>query len=119
MRGLVHQVLSARFVVVLVLLSEFSKPFHAQQSQHYSLMDEIHINRGLFPPRRLEVILETRGERAGATYADNEGKFAFNQLVPNVYYVVINDPEFEPVRQSYEIRELSGSNNFVQVTLTS
>jgi len=119
MRGLVDQVLSARFIVAVVLLCTISKPLRAQQSQQYSLMGEIHVNRGLFPPRRLEVILETRGERAGATYADNEGKFAFNQLVPNVYYVVINDPEFEPVRQSYEIRELPGSNNFVQVTLTS
>jgi len=80
-------------------------------------MGEIRISRGSFPPHRVEVILETRGTRAGATYADDEGKFSFNQLVPNVYHLAIDDPDFEPVRQSYEIRELSGANNFIQVTL--
>jgi tetratricopeptide (TPR) repeat protein len=106
-----------RLPTAVLLLCALSNFLPAQQSQQYSLMGEIRISRASFPPRRIEVILETRGVRAGATYADDEGKFGFNQLVPNVYYVVIKDPDFEPVRQSYEIRELSGSNNFVQITL--
>jgi TolA-binding protein len=114
---LARRSLIGRLPTALLLLCALSKFLPAQQSQQYSLIGEIQISRGLFPPHRVEVILETRGTRAGATYADNEGKFSFNQLVPNVYYVVINDPDFEPVRQSHEIRELSGANNFVQVTL--
>jgi predicted Zn-dependent protease len=114
---LARRSLIGRLPTALLLLCALSKFLPAQQNQQYSLLGEIQISRGSFPPHRVEVILETRGARAGATYADDEGKFSFNQLVPNVYYVVINDPDFQPVRQSYEIRELSGANNFVQVTL--
>lgn len=89
----------------------------AQQSQQYGLTGELQVSRGSFPPHRIEVILETRGTRAGATYADNEGKFSFSVPLPNVYHVVVNDPDFEPVRVSYEIRELSGFNNFIQIAL--
>ena len=106
-----------RLPTAVLVICAFSTLLPAQQTQQYSLMGEIQISRGSFPPHRIEVILETRGTRAGATYADNEGRFSFNQLVPNVYHVVINDPEFEPVTQSYEIRELSRGNNFVHVTL--
>jgi predicted Zn-dependent protease len=107
-----------RLPTAVLLFCALGKFLSAQQSQPLALIGEIRISRASFPPHRIEVILETRGIRAGATYADDEGKFGFNQLVPNVYYVVIKDPDFEPVRQSYEIRELSGSNNFVQITLT-
>lgn len=94
-----------------------SKLLQAQQSQQYGLTGELRVSRGSFPPHRIEVILETRGTRAGATYADNEGRFSFSVPLPNVYYVAVNDPDFEPVRVSYEIRELSGFSNFIQIAL--
>jgi tetratricopeptide (TPR) repeat protein len=100
-----------------LLVCVFCTILAAQQSQQYGLTGELQVSRGSFPPHRIEVILETRGTRAGATYTDNEGKFSFSIPLPNVYYVVVNDPDFEPVRQSYEIRELSGFNNFIQITL--
>jgi Flp pilus assembly protein TadD len=106
-----------RFLCAPIAVCIFSTILIAQQSQQYGLTGELQVSRGSFPPHRIEVILETRGTRAGATYTDNEGKFSFSIPLPNVYYVVINDPEFEPVRQSYEVRELSGFSNFVVITL--
>jgi len=100
-----------------ILLCVLSTILTAQQSQRYGLTGELQVSRGSFPSHRIEVILETRGIRAGATYTDDEGKFSFSIPLPNVYYVVVNDPDFEPVRQSYEVRELSGFNNFIQITL--
>ena len=82
------------------------------------LIGEIKIARGSFPSHRVQVNLETRGATAKITYADYEGKFLFAELWPNVYYVVITDPDFEPLRQSVELRALSGNSTVVQVTLT-
>src|SRR5438477_9331482 len=101
-------------IIVTCALSNF---LLAQQSQQYGLTGELQVSRGSFPPHRVEVLLETRGTRAGATYADNEGRFSFSVPLPNVYYVVVNDPDFEPVRVSHEIRELSGFSNFIQIAL--
>jgi tetratricopeptide (TPR) repeat protein len=89
----------------------------SQQQQTMTLVGEIKIARGSFPPHRIQVTLETRGATAQMSYADDEGKFLFAELWPNVYYVVINDPDFEPVRQAVEMRALSGNSTVVQVTL--
>ena len=90
-----------------------------QNQQTVVLIGEIKISQGSFPPHRIEVTLETRGAPAGVTYADDEGKFLFEGLWPNVYYVVIKDEDFEPVRERIEIRPLSGTSQVMQVILTA
>ena len=95
-------------------------PLWSQQGQQTMvLIGEIRIARGSFPPHRIQVNLETRGATAQVTYADEEGKFLFAELWPNVYYVVINDPDFEAVRQPVEMRALSGNTTVVQVMLAA
>ena len=106
-------------VALLVAAILLNVPFSwSQQQQTLVLIGEIRIARGSFPPHRIQVSLETRGAVAQVTYADDEGKFMFAELWPNVYYVVINDSDFEPVRQSVELRALSGNSTVVQVMLT-
>jgi Tfp pilus assembly protein PilF len=110
----------ARFrylVPFAILLSSSLLSLSQQNAQTVTLIGEIKIARGSFPPRRIEITLETRGAPAGVTYADNEGKFLFAGLWPNLYYVVIRDLDFEPVRQQVEIRALSGNSKVIQVTL--
>jgi tetratricopeptide (TPR) repeat protein len=106
-----HELLAA------IWLASFLPVLAQQNTQTVVLIGEIKIARGSFPPRRIEVTLETRGATVGQTYADNEGKFLFASLWPNVYYVVIKDGDFEPVRQQVEIRALSGNSTVIQVIL--
>ncbi len=107
-------------VILLAMLAVSVAPALAQQNQQtVVLIGEIKISRGSFPPHRIEVTLETRGAPAGVTYADDEGKFLFEGLWPNVYYVVIKDEDFEPVRERIEIRPLSGTSQVMQVVLTA
>lgn len=87
-------------------------------AQTVDLAGEIKVARGSFPPHSIRVSLETRGITAGVVYADDEGKFLFRELLPNMYYVVINDPDYEPVRERIEIRELSGNSARMQIVLT-
>jgi Tfp pilus assembly protein PilF len=109
-----HQIL-----VLIALLPVSFLPLLAQQSQQtVVLIGEIKIARGSFPPHRIEVTLETRGAPAGVTYADDEGKFLFASLWPNLYYVVIKDEDFEPVRERIEIRALGGNSTVMQIVLT-
>lgn len=107
---------SRHLLAAILLLS--SLPGLAQQNTlTVVLIGEIKVSRGSFPPHPIEIGLETRGAPIGQTYADNEGKFLFAGLWPNVYYVVINDKDFEPVRQQIEVRALAGNSAFMQVTL--
>jgi len=111
---------SARFrheFLAAILLASFLPLFAQQNQQTTVLIGEIKVARGSFPPHHIEVTLETRGAPVGETYADDEGKFLFAGLWPNVYYVVIKDTDFEPVRQQVEVRALAGNSAFVQVIL--
>ena len=83
-----------------------------------TLVGEIKVDRGSFPPHRIQVTLESRGLPIGVTYADEEGKFMFRDLLPNMYYVVIKDPDFQPVRERIEILELSGGTAMMQIMLS-
>jgi tetratricopeptide (TPR) repeat protein len=111
----------ARFWIPVLAALLLASSIHAvaqSSGQTVDLGGEIKIVRGSFPPHSIRVTLETRGLPVGAMYTDDEGKFLFRALVPNMYYVVINDPEYEPVRERIEIRELSGNSSLMQITLT-
>ena len=106
-----------RQLAFVALFLAASIPAIAQTEITVPLIGEIKVARGSFPAHRVQVTLETRGMPVGVMYADDEGKFLFRDLVPNMYYVVINDPDFEPVRERVEIRELSGTSAYIQVIL--
>jgi tetratricopeptide (TPR) repeat protein len=101
----------------LLLVTSIAAMGQATQ-QTVALGGEIKVVRGSFPPHRIQVTLETRGLPVGVTYADDEGKFLFRDLLPNMYYVIIKDPGFEPVRERIEIRELQGPVAMIQIILT-
>jgi tetratricopeptide (TPR) repeat protein len=107
-----------RHAFLAAILAFSSVPLLGQQgTQTVSLVGQIKVARASFPARRIEVALETRGILVGQTYADNEGKFLFGSLLPNVYYVIIKETDFEPVRQQVEVRALAGNTVFANVTL--
>src|SRR5262249_39346356 len=83
------------FLLALVLPAQLL----AQQPDTGSIVGELRLPRGGFPPRRLQVSLETRGATINTTYSDDEGKFFFPGLQGNVYHVVINESEYYPVNE--------------------
>src|ERR1700694_473886 len=106
-----------RQLAFVALFLAASIPAIAQTEITVPLIGEIKVARGSFPAHRVQVTLETRGMPGGVMYADDEGKFLFRGIVPNKYYVDTNDPDFEPVRERVEIRELSGTSAYIQVIL--
>ena len=68
-----------------------------------SVIGILHTDKGDFPANRVEVLLETRGAIVGETYADDEGRFGFYGLDPNLYHVVIQDPDYVSVDQEVEL----------------
>jgi tetratricopeptide (TPR) repeat protein len=53
------------------------------------------------------VTLEVRGATMESTYTDSQGTFGFHQLLPNSYYVNINDDHYQPVRAKADIQSIS------------
>jgi tetratricopeptide (TPR) repeat protein len=82
-----------------------------------TISGQVRIARGSFPPERIQVVLETRGAQMGLTYTDDEGRFAFYNLAPNLYHVVINEKDYEPVRESTAVNPVIGRMNLVNITL--
>jgi tetratricopeptide (TPR) repeat protein len=104
--------------LVVVVLTVFGLPgkVWAQGQKTASIVGQLRI-RGLQPNARIEVKLEARFAVAGITYSDMEGKFAFIDLPPNLYHVVVNDEEYEPVRVEAIISSISAQNVLVQIEL--
>ena len=73
--------------------------------------------RGEQPNARIEVKLESRFAIVSVTYTDMEGKFGFPDLPPNLYHVVIDDQDFEPVRAEAIISSISAQNLFLSIDL--
>jgi tetratricopeptide (TPR) repeat protein len=82
-----------------------------------TITGRIRIARGSFPPQRIQVALETRGAQMGLTYTDDEGRFAFYGLSPNLYHVIVNEKDYEPVRESTAVNPVLGRINLVNITL--
>ena len=74
---------------LLIFLSTSQRTF--AQGDEGTIVGEIRVQRGGFPPHRVEVTLEARGGLVGSTYSDDEGKFSFYALKANLYHVLIHD----------------------------
>jgi tetratricopeptide (TPR) repeat protein len=46
-----------------------------------------------------------------------EGRFSFTELPPNLYHVIVDDPNFEPLRVNAVISSIAAQATFVQVDL--
>ncbi len=93
----VHRVgLKLLFGALLFLV--FACPrLHAQDVGN--IVGQVRMPNGDLPPKRILITLETRGAILNTTYADNEGRFGFYQLLSNPYRLVIEDAEYQPVNQ--------------------
>jgi len=85
----------------------FTQALPAQVSQN-SIMGTVHIQRGNFPAAPVMISLLTRGALVNSIYTDNEGRFGFNLLAPNVYHVVIDEKDYLKVEETVIIEARSG-----------
>lgn len=81
------------------LLCSFLCPIlQAQQTTDtISIVGQLRVTRVGPPPIRVLVRLERSGAQAGETYSDGEGKFAFIDVPPNLYRIVINQEGYRAV----------------------
>ncbi|HET8922330.1 MAG TPA: tetratricopeptide repeat protein [Candidatus Acidoferrum sp.] len=89
---------------------------HAQQ-QFGNIVGQVRLVDGGFPNERIRVTLEARGSLVGVTYGDSEGRFSFNDLLPNAYTVVIETEEYETVRLTVAVNPMTAPTNFVHLVL--
>jgi Flp pilus assembly protein TadD len=87
------------------------------QQQVGNIAGQIRLQDGTFPTERLQVNLEAHGSVAGVTYCDYEGHFAFGDLLPNLYNVVIEGEGYQPVRLPVNVNPAIIQTNIVYVVL--
>lgn len=99
----------------VVLCFAASLPLAAQQ-QLGTVIGEVRIQRGDFPPQKVMVSLMIRGAPMESTYTDEQGKFGFYALPLDLYYVDINDDSYQPVHERAMLSPFT-SSVFLQITL--
>lgn len=87
------------------------------QQQTGNIAGQIRLQDGTFPTERLQVNLEAHGSVAGVTYCDYEGHFAFGDLLPNLYNVVIESEGYQPFRLQVNVNPAIIQVNMVHVVL--
>lgn len=87
------------------------------QVQVGNIAGQIRLQDGSFPTERLQVTLEAHGSVAAIAYCDYEGHFTFGDLLGNVYNVVIESDEYQPVRLQVNVNPSILQINMVHVVL--
>src|SRR5438552_865750 len=100
--------------ISLLVISTFCA---AQQGDEANVIGEVRVERGGFPPHRIEVNLESRGALVNTAYTDDEGKFIFYNLKANLYHLSINAADYAPVQQSVEVMPFLNRLIVLQFTL--
>jgi tetratricopeptide (TPR) repeat protein len=88
------------------------------QVENGAIAGQITIARGSFPPDRIEVTLQTRGIVVTQVWTDNEGKFIFHDLPPNLYYVIIKDEKYEYYEEYVKVNPHTNPINILTIRLT-
>ena len=101
-------------LVILLLLS--AATLQAQEPEG-NIAGQIRLVDGSFPNGRLQVTLEGHGAVVGVTYCDSEGRFSFNDLLPNAYSVVIEEDGYQSVRMRVIVNPTAIQTNLVHVVL--
>ena len=102
-------------IACVALCFPLSLPLTAQQ-QLGTVIGEVRIQRGDFPPQKVMVSLMIRGAPMESTYTDEQGKFGFYALPLDLYYVDINDDSYQPVHERAMLSPFT-SSVFLQITL--
>jgi tetratricopeptide (TPR) repeat protein len=113
---MVRQRRNFRFLLPLLLLFLLSIPGWSQ-NQLGSVIGELHVSRGDFPPHPIMVELQFRGAAIQTLYADNQGRFGFSGLQSNPYHVIINDDAFQPVDELANLNTAVSPIAMVQIRL--
>src|SRR5215471_19197283 len=88
------------------------------QSDNGAIAGQITIARGSFPPDRIEITLQTRGIVVTQVWTDDEGKFIFHDLPPNLYYVIIKDDKYEYYEEYVKVNPHTNPINILTIRLT-
>jgi Flp pilus assembly protein TadD len=104
---------SLRLAVLLLLCGGALRA----QEQQGNIAGQIRLVDGGFPSERIRVTLEGRGLVVDVTYGDSEGRFGFNNLLPNAYWVVIETEGYQPVRLQAVVNPATMQTNIVHVVL--
>lgn len=117
MRG--RPLLPARwcFYLVLILPLFLSPAWAQQQAVSGTLVGQLQVARGGFPPANVLVLLLTRGAQAGTAFADGEGKFSFEDLPANLYHVVIREKDYRPVDVTVDVNPSVQRTAYVHIEL--
>jgi tetratricopeptide (TPR) repeat protein len=83
-----------------------------------NLVGEVRVSTGDFPPRKVLVSLQIRAAALDSTYCDNEGRFAFYNLLPNLYYISIETDEYQPIRQMAIINPKIAQTTYAHIIIT-
>ena len=92
--------------VFLLLLLACSQRGSAQVQELGNIAGQVRIVRGDFPPERVRISLATRGILVNEIWTDNEGKFGFYGLSPNIYHVTISDEKYQPHSEVVKVNPL-------------
>jgi len=93
-----------RLLPLPLLLAYFAIPTLTNaQAEQGSIVGQIRISPGSLPSHPIMVTIETRGAVVNSAYSDNEGRFGINGLPGNIYHVVINEDEYEPIRETVNL----------------
>jgi tetratricopeptide (TPR) repeat protein len=101
---------------LFVLLLVSAGAMHGQEQQG-NIAGLIRLQDGSFPTERLKVTLESHGSVVDVTYCDLEGRFSFNDLLPNAYSVVIEAERYQPFRLPVVVNPRNFQTNIVHVVL--
>jgi Flp pilus assembly protein TadD len=118
MRSLLQRRSSLLFLFFCPLFVVCSLPSSAQGPTTGSIVGQVRIARGFFPPKKILVSLRTRGADIASTYTDDEGSFGFHQLPGNMYQIAINDPDYQPVTEAISLAPASSPVRIVTMYLT-
>ena len=101
----------------LLLLLACSQRGSAQVQESGNIVGQVRIVRGDFPPERVRISLATRGILVNEVWTDNEGKFGFYNLSPNIYHVSISDEKYEPYSEIVKVNPLLIRSYVVNIQL--
>src|SRR5437899_3056121 len=94
------------WIVLLALVYPGALPSLLIAQQAWSIIGVLQTSRGELPDQPILVTLQFRGSTIETTYSDSGGKFAFYQLSPNAYHVIVADEKYRAVDQMVEINPM-------------
>jgi tetratricopeptide (TPR) repeat protein len=109
----------ARVWLVAILACVLSSSLQTQILNTGNIIGRVRLDRGGFPPGRVEVILQLHGATVTSTYTDNEGNFAFYDLPGNLYNITIRGEGYRTTDLAVAMRPEVQRSQYLSVSLAS